>query len=273
MTHSSEVSRPLTKERLQSGITVGHVVHVLGREGLRGIVPYFVRWIRRRLPGRRIRQLSAGEEFDRRFRISTGGEINIAAVHNEQAYWYQATAPYVFSAMMSCLPPRLIEQSTFVDVGCGMGRVLLMAAEYGFCDISGVEISRDLYVAACHNVERYRASGQGSSRISVENIDAGDYRIPNRACVFFLYNPFGQLAMRHFAALVEQSLSRNPRDMFVVYHNPEWRKVWDESPYFSRFAGNIWSPDPYLIYRAIGGASVPTVSSAGVPTRSRSKHS
>jgi predicted RNA methylase len=202
--------------------------------------------------------LSAGEEFDRRCGISTGGEITIESVHNEEAYWYQATTPYVFSAMISCLPSGVIGQSTFIDVGCGKGRVLLMAAECGFREIDGVELSRDLYLAACDNVERYRSSRQSSCRISVENIDACYYRIPNRTCVFFLYNPFGQSVMRHFATLVEQSLVQSPRDLFVVYHNPEWRKIWDESPFFSQFAGNIWSPDWYLIYRADRAASVPT---------------
>jgi predicted RNA methylase len=202
--------------------------------------------------------MAAGQQFDRTFGISTGGEINIASVHNEEAYWYQATTPYVFSAMMSCLPAGVIRQSTFVDVGCGKGRVLLMAAECGFRDIEGIELSRDLYLAACHNVERYRSSRQSSCSISVEHIDAGDYRIPNRTCVLFLYNPFGRSVMRHFAARVEQSLSHNPRDLFVVYHNPEWRRIWDESPFFSNFAGNIWSPDWYLCYRAVG-ARIPLI--------------
>ena len=235
----------------------GVVGHVLRREGLAGIVPYSVRWIRRRLPSRTTRRKAASEEFDRKFGISTEGEIKLASVHNEEAYWYQATAPYVFSAMISCLPAGVISQSTFIDVGCGKGRALLMAAECGFSEIDGVELSHDLYLAACENAKRYQTDRQSSCRITVENIDACDYRIPNRSCVFFLYNPFGENIMRRFATLVERSLAENPRDLFIVYHNPEWRKVWDESPFFSKFAGNIWSPDWYLIYRAVKANAVP----------------
>ena len=190
-------------------------------------------------------------EFDGQFGISTGGSIAVASVHDGESLYYEATAPYAFSAMISRLPAGLVAQSTFVDVGCGRGRTLIMAAECGFRHIEGIELARELYLDACQNVARYQSSRGTRCTIKVENIDACEYKLPDSVCVLFLYNTLGPNSTRRFVSLVEQSLARNPRDLIVVYHNSEWRRIWDESPWFSRLAADIWSPDWYVIYRAV----------------------
>lgn len=139
-----------------------------------------------------------------------------------------------------------------------------MAAECGFRQIEGIELSRELYLDACQNVERYQSSRGTVCTIKVENIDACEYKLPDSGCVLFLYNTLGPDSTRRFVALVEQSVRRYPRELFVVYHNPEWRRIWDESQLFSRLAADVWSPDWYVIYRAArAGAKAAAVASAG----------
>lgn len=241
-----------------TGGKLSRIPDLIRRGDLTGIIPYSVRWVRKRIPSRAVRRAHAGKAFDRRFGILTeediaASDLNISPTGPRQ-YFYEPTAPYDFFVMMSWLPPEVVRRSTFVDIGCGPGRVLLLAAEYGFAEIMGIESSADLCLAAKRNLEQYRCSGRGAGNIRVEHLDVCEYTISDRDCVFFLYNPFGESTMGQFVGMLERSLSKHPRDVFVIYHNPNWRKIWDASPLFSRFASNIWSPDWYLIYRSVDAA-------------------
>jgi len=59
---------------------------------------------------------------------------------------YQPTDPALFREMMASLPIEFNE-FTFVDLGSGKGRTLLMASEYPFKKIVGVELIADLHRA------------------------------------------------------------------------------------------------------------------------------
>src|SRR6266851_2839451 len=105
---------------------------------------------------------------------------------------------------------------TFIDIGCGRGRVLLMAAEHGFRKIIGIDFAADLCLTARGNVEQYRRCSNSSASISIEQRDACTYDIPNQPGVLFLYNRFNESVMRSFVANEERSLSQHPRE-FMSY--------------------------------------------------------
>src|SRR5689334_23652607 len=59
---------------------------------------------------------------------------------------YQTTDPVIFTEAMGVLNARTdLTLFTFVDIGSGKGRVLLMAAEYPFPHIIGVELLPELH--------------------------------------------------------------------------------------------------------------------------------
>jgi 2-polyprenyl-3-methyl-5-hydroxy-6-metoxy-1,4-benzoquinol methylase len=65
--------------------------------------------------------------------------------------------------MMAALPQKMIPRATFIDIGCGKGRVLLMAAEHGFRKIIGIDFAADLCLTARGNVEQYRRCSDNSA--------------------------------------------------------------------------------------------------------------
>src|SRR6478752_3089102 len=67
---------------------------------------------------------------------------------------YFATEPWLFEQIMQALPID-VSQFTFVDLGCGKGRVLLMASDYPFKRIIGVEFMPELHRAAQKNIVGY----------------------------------------------------------------------------------------------------------------------
>jgi SAM-dependent methyltransferase len=230
------------------------IADALGTDTLSGIGPLLVRAIRARLLHENAERLSSGSDFDRRFGVSTSGKIPLSALdidsdNRAAGTRYEPTAPTAFSEMMAALPQKIIPRATFIDIGCGTGRVLLMAAERGFRKIIGIDFAADLCLIARGNVEQYRRCSNNSAAICIEQKDACTYDIPNQPGVLFLYNPFNESVMRCLVANVERSLSQHPREFYVVYHMPLWNKVWDASPIFSKLAGtHIWSPEWYSIY-------------------------
>jgi len=150
---------------------------------------------------------------------------------------YQTTDPLVFAEAMEMvgrtLDPTLpladgwgrqFQEFTFIDLGSGKGRVLLMALEYPFRRIVGVELLPELHVIAQENVNNLLRAGaeiSGPQRIELTLGDARKFGFPKEPLVVFLFNPFPVFVLREVMANLEKSITDLPRDIFVVLHNPE----------------------------------------------------
>ena len=84
------------------------------------------------------------------------------------------------------LPPY----SVFVDFGSGKGKAMLIASEFPFRRIVGVEFSGELCAKARLNFLRYIGEGYGE-RLFVFESDAAQYEFRDDENVLYFYNPFG----------------------------------------------------------------------------------
>ncbi len=120
-------------------------------------------------------------------------------------------------------------RSTFVDLGAGRGRVLVLAARMGFHRVIGVELDPVLTSDARRNVARWAASRRGQRQgtaISVLHADAADFEWPHGPVLVSLFNPFGAETLRR---VLERP--RRPGDeVFVAYFNPVHRQVFEAQP-------------------------------------------
>jgi SAM-dependent methyltransferase len=112
-------------------------------------------------------------------------------------------------------------EDVFLDLGAGMGRVVLEAARlYPFKRAVGVELSEDFARVARTVIERNRDQLR-CTHVEIVCADARYYRIPDDVTVVYLYNPFlGEV----FAAAVHgmlASVDRRPRRLRIIYFNPE----------------------------------------------------
>jgi len=110
-------------------------------------------------------------------------------------------------------------EDVFLDYGSGKGRALIMAAQYPFRRIIGVEISDTLNAEARVNIDRCR-QGLICRDIELWTGSATDYPLPPDVNVVFLYNPFHGRVLRQVLANLRASLDARPRRMTVVYNNP-----------------------------------------------------
>jgi SAM-dependent methyltransferase len=126
--------------------------------------------------------------------------------------------------------------TTFIDLGSGKGRALLMAAMLPFARIVGVEYSPELHAIA----DRNRAAAPGEDRIELRCLDARAYEFPPGPLVIFLYNPFGPVILGPVIANLRRSLEEDPRPVAIIYVTPEHADLWDAAGFARVAAGNDW---------------------------------
>jgi len=146
---------------------------------------------------------------------------------------YQASEPQLFREILESVPADL-SGLTFIDLGCGKGRTLLMASEYPFRRVIGVEFLPELNDVALRNIERYESARQKCFAIESHAGDARRFEFPVEPIVLYLFNPFPEHVLREVLNNLERSLRATPRPAFLIYHNLVHEAVFDEQRWLRR---------------------------------------
>lgn len=136
---------------------------------------------------------------------------------------YGATKVGPFLRLLTQLD--LPRDSNFVDIGAGKGRVLLMAAQYGFRKVIGIEFAGRLCAIARNNVELFRRKHPLLSPIEVIEADATEYSFHAEDRVFFMYNPFDSFILAQVLDNLRRSLEEKPRPVWLIYNTPKYHDV------------------------------------------------
>jgi len=243
--------------------------------------------IGKRLMQRRPTLALATHPFDLQHNVDTSGLIS---------GWELATghAHDLFSTAYFGVPPSRLRRAidrwrstmkiadlggyAFVDIGCGKGRALLVASEFGFREVVGLEVSPELTQIAERNSYQWRAVRQDTSPIRVVCGDAATVVIPAGPVLLYLYNPFGAPVLRKLLEHLIETRGRCGPSLDLLYLHPEEQAVFREFPLFEY----LWteeitlSPDERLdeISSPEDPCSLYRLQSSGVMVeRTRSKES
>ncbi|MEI6726522.1 MAG: class I SAM-dependent methyltransferase, partial [Actinomycetes bacterium] len=110
---------------------------------------------------------------------------------------------------------------TFVDLGCGKGKPLMIAASYAFRRLIGLDSSAACIRIARRNIGDYGPDGIDPSRIELLTMDVEEFEFPGDPLVIYLFNPFPAKLMERVIAKLERSLRDEPREAAIVYVNPQ----------------------------------------------------
>jgi SAM-dependent methyltransferase len=173
----------------------------------------------RSAPARR-RAQRADRDFDRRLGVETSGivrlhELAFESEHKELGARYQATSPDAFARTMQEVDLGGGEL-TFVDLGAGKGRALLLASQLPFRRLVGVEFSPELTAVGERNVARWRERTPGCPEIELRCQDAATYDFPDEPLLVYMYNPFEEPLMLEVLGNLRASLQRSPRRVVLV---------------------------------------------------------
>jgi SAM-dependent methyltransferase len=177
--------------------------------------------------------------FDHVNGTDTSGVVELPTIRAEtdhpavaHAVVYAGSQPSVIRAALNALPP--LSNATFIDLGCGKGRPLLVAAERPFREVVGVDLSPELVGIARSNAALMQARHAGRAPIRVVVGDAASHPLPPGDLVLFFYHPFGAPIFTEILAAVERALAAERRAVYVIYCNPVLGGLFDASPVLSR---------------------------------------
>jgi SAM-dependent methyltransferase len=170
----------------------------------------------------------AGQRFDAAHRVTTEALIFLGELDPENvgpgiefATHYEATPVEDAQRLLDASPlePR---RSTFVDVGSGMGRVVLLASLRPFRQIIGVEISPALHQIARENRDRFASPDVRCRDVRLVRADAASFAFPRGDLVMYLYNPFRAQIVE---AVLDKLMALPLREIVIIYHTPLERDV------------------------------------------------
>ncbi len=162
--------------------------------------------------------------FDWQHGVRTCGSNNITdltIVGNNSSHggiYYPSHPKFLFEVLSSL---KIDYPSyRFVDVGSGKGRVLLIASEFPFSEIIGVEFATELHEIAGENIRRYRSKTQKCKNVKSLNLDAIEFEVPLTPLVLYFFNPFRPPVWIPVLQRLQRSLNSHPRDVILIYENP-----------------------------------------------------
>jgi hypothetical protein len=175
--------------------------------------------------------------FDREFGVDTTSLISLTELTIDSPNYLHAT-------LYKTIDPSRIEQAlqglkihipdyTFVDVGSGKGLALLLASNYPFRKVIGVEFALELHQIATSNIQKYQTSKRQCADVQSLHMDATLFDFPETPLVLYLYHPFEEPLMKLVIARLRESYSDNPRPLVVLYVQPKVRQPLDDADFLT----------------------------------------
>jgi SAM-dependent methyltransferase len=195
---------------------------------------------------RRERDISTGVKspphpFDQRYGVETGGLIqgsDLKSGHASDVFntAYYAMSPSRFQQVMNYwiadeTHPGL-ENYSFVDLGCGKGRAVMMASEFGFREVVGVELHPALARIAEANVATWNRAGRAACPVQIVCQDAAEFVFPSGACLLYLFNPFAAPVVLRIIERIEAEFAARAGMLDLMYFNPEAGELLEAHPGF-----------------------------------------
>jgi SAM-dependent methyltransferase len=199
----------------------------------------------------RLRQRFGDADYDWDHRVNTtSGAVGwrdrlLGEFHSA----YQPTDPAGFHQMLAAVEKHIgpgFSEFTFLDLGSGKGRTLLMASDYAFGRIVGVELLPALDRIAQQNLRTYSKQSQRCFDLRSVCADATTFPLPDQPLVIYLFNPLPETGLRRVLANIEQTLRAHARPLYVIYYNPLLEHVLGENGRLRKIA----SAERFSIYSA-----------------------
>jgi len=162
---------------------VSQIVFNVGSRLLRRVVE---------IPSRGLPRPGGRDSFDKTHGTNTSGVVwatNLRSRNFPRGIRYEPCAPRLceWAIENAGIDPK---EFCFVDVGCGKGRALLVASQYPFVELIGVEYAPKLSRIAEQNL---RCCGIKKFRIA--SVDASEFTYPSANTFAFFYHPFSDVSL------------------------------------------------------------------------------
>ncbi|HET9826073.1 MAG TPA: class I SAM-dependent methyltransferase [Chitinophagaceae bacterium] len=150
---------------------------------------------------------------------------NLTIVHGDikNASRYEAVSFYMLEHLFRAFR-KISDKSSIIDLGCGKGRMMMVAAHFGFKRITGIDFAKEVCEQAKLNMRKKENQFPGIIwNVINQNVD--NYEIEPNDCVFFMFNPFSYSVLKNFLRKLDVSCDEFPRTIYVLYASPQYEKL------------------------------------------------
>jgi SAM-dependent methyltransferase len=167
--------------------------------------------------------------FDRQHGTDTTRIVQTRDRSGRLVHWYETASA---TAIASAIEAIGVDASTatFIDLGCGKGKPLLIAAGYPFQRIMGVDVDQACLAVAKRNVEICGFS----NRIELTAADATEFVFPSGPLLVYLYNPFPGHVLRVVLERLATHLASTPDLVALIYMHPRCLELVESTGLFRR---------------------------------------
>lgn len=189
--------------------------------------------------------------FDIKYGTTTIGWVNlddltINSGNKCRGKNYKPTKVRDFKKLMHVL--NFPKDSVFVDLGSGKGRLLLLAAEYGFKRVVGIEFSLELCEQAKRNISIYKEKVGIDADIELVEADIVDYEIKDDENVFFMFNPFDEVITSSVLKNITNSFDKKPRKIWLIYNHPDYSDLIEGQGAFVKAGEYTYGVSKFNVY-------------------------
>ncbi|MBC7935126.1 MAG: class I SAM-dependent methyltransferase [Rhizobacter sp.] len=170
---------------------------------------------------------------ERKYGIQTTGadeldSLEEKGIDTEHATIYMPVSYDVIEDIFRQYDPSLSKH--FIDIGCGKGRAMCVAAQMGATKITGIDFSKEFCDQSKLNLLKTQQRFP-VLQFKVLNNDAFYFEIPADADCIFMFNPFDEMIMSGVIENIEISLEENPRTITIIYANPLQKHLFLDAGY------------------------------------------
>ncbi len=173
-------------------------------------------------------------------------DLNLDNHQKKRAEMYQLTHALPLRKLFRKLkiPPGNI----LVDLGCGKGRVLLVASEFFFREARGIEFSSVLCKIATKNCSIYKDKKKTTTDFIISNLDVLEYKLNDDEDVFFMFNPFDAYVLTQVLQNITVSIQRRKRKIWIIYRHAVHRGVLDKNKSFIKLMDFVFLEQKFVVY-------------------------
>ena len=168
---------------------------------------------------------------ERKYKLNTMGvdelnDLEDIGVDTSHASKYLPVDYFILEKLMNYI--KIFDnRKGFLDLGCGKGRALAVAAHFGFNPVVGLDFHPQLSLEATHLTITLKEKFP-QTIFKVINNDAFYFEIPGNVSTIFLFNPFDEVIMSGVVGNILKSQRITPRVIRVLYANPVHKELFFE---------------------------------------------
>jgi SAM-dependent methyltransferase len=163
--------------------------------------------------------------------------------NDEHVTAYYGVAPSILRTLvqhwLATAPPHHITDYTFLDIGAGKGRAVLLASEFPFRQVIGVELNPAMATIARTNAETWNRAhaadptASATAPIQIIQDDALNLNLSGTPTLIFLFHPFEDPVLKSLLRCIETAFADKPDSLDILYVNAENGPTLNRHPAFA----------------------------------------